>query len=151
MRTALALSLVVTLVSACGVPTGATARARGHPVKLPSGKVLQSEVMASDADRQMGLMFARPWRSIRGCCSCSSSRDLRVLDEELQVPDRHGLAGRRPQGRGGRREGAAVQEGPCPSYGGMQRSVYVVEMNAGQARREKVTLGAILDFKLPAR
>src|SRR5947199_10180370 len=27
------------------------------PLKLPSGKVLQTEVMVSDEDRQMGLMF----------------------------------------------------------------------------------------------
>jgi uncharacterized membrane protein (UPF0127 family) len=40
---------------------------------------------------------------------------------------------------------------PCPSYGGMQRSTYVLELNAGQARREKVALGASVDFKLPGK
>jgi uncharacterized membrane protein (UPF0127 family) len=32
----------------------------------------------------------------------------------------------------------------------MQRSLYVLEVNAGQAAREKVTLGATLEFMLPA-
>ena len=34
-------------------------------------------------------------------------------------------------------------------YEPMQRAAYVVEMNAEQARQEKVVLGATLDFTLP--
>jgi hypothetical protein len=37
----------------------------------------------------------------------------------------------------------------CPSYEPLRRAAYVVELNAGQARREKVTLGAMLAFELP--
>jgi uncharacterized membrane protein (UPF0127 family) len=38
---------------------------------------------------------------------------------------------------------------PCPVYEPLRRALYVVEMNAGRARREKVGLGALLDFRLP--
>ena len=38
---------------------------------------------------------------------------------------------------------------PCPVYQPMGRARYVVEMGAGQAGREKVARGAVLDFKLP--
>jgi uncharacterized membrane protein (UPF0127 family) len=38
---------------------------------------------------------------------------------------------------------------PCPNYGGMQKALYVVEVNAGQARREKAAVGAELKFDLP--
>ena len=37
---------------------------------------------------------------------------------------------------------------PCPVYQPMRRSAYVVEMNAGAAEREKIVLGASLDFTL---
>lgn len=38
---------------------------------------------------------------------------------------------------------------PCPVYQPMHRASYVVEMGAGQAGREKVSRGAVLDFTLP--
>jgi uncharacterized protein len=38
---------------------------------------------------------------------------------------------------------------PCPSYLPMRKASYVVEMNAGAAAREKVALGATLEFTLP--
>jgi uncharacterized protein len=38
---------------------------------------------------------------------------------------------------------------PCPVYEPMRKAAFVVEMNARQAREEKVALGASLDFTLP--
>lgn len=38
---------------------------------------------------------------------------------------------------------------PCPVYEPLRRASYVVELNAGQARREKAVLGATLSFALP--
>jgi uncharacterized protein len=38
---------------------------------------------------------------------------------------------------------------PCPVYQPMRKAVYVVEVNAGQARREKAAVGAELKFDLP--
>ena len=40
---------------------------------------------------------------------------------------------------------------PCPVYEPLQRAAYVVELNAGQARREKAVTGASLSFDLPQR
>jgi uncharacterized membrane protein (UPF0127 family) len=37
---------------------------------------------------------------------------------------------------------------PCPSYSPMRKALYVVEMNAGVARREGMTIGAPLGFNL---
>src|SRR5437870_13130998 len=47
------------LAATLGVALAASASAAPAviPLKLPSGKVLQTEVMVSDEDRQMGLMF----------------------------------------------------------------------------------------------
>lgn len=37
---------------------------------------------------------------------------------------------------------------PCPSYAPMRKALFVVEMNAGLARREGLTIGAPLVFTL---
>ena len=38
---------------------------------------------------------------------------------------------------------------PCPVYESLRKAAYVVELNAGQARREQVALGAQLSFEPP--
>jgi uncharacterized membrane protein (UPF0127 family) len=38
---------------------------------------------------------------------------------------------------------------PCPVYNPLRRAAYVVELNAGQARREKAVVGAQVGFTLP--
>jgi uncharacterized membrane protein (UPF0127 family) len=38
---------------------------------------------------------------------------------------------------------------PCPVYNPMRRASYVIELNAGQARREKAVVGAKVAFDLP--
>lgn len=119
------------------------------PLKLPSGKVLQVEVMATDPDREMGLMFRRSLPIDRGMLfvfeqpgryafwmkNCRFPIDMVWLDADRKVVY---VAEKVPP----------CYKDPCPSYGGMQKSVYVVEMNAEQAKREKVILGSVLEFKL---
>jgi uncharacterized membrane protein (UPF0127 family) len=38
---------------------------------------------------------------------------------------------------------------PCPVYEPLRQALYVLEINAGQARREGVTIGSKLSFRLP--
>jgi uncharacterized membrane protein (UPF0127 family) len=38
---------------------------------------------------------------------------------------------------------------PCPVYNPLRRAAYVVELNAGQARREQAVVGAQVAFTLP--
>ena len=38
---------------------------------------------------------------------------------------------------------------PCPSYAPLRRASYVVELNAGQARREEAVVGKTVSFQLP--
>jgi uncharacterized membrane protein (UPF0127 family) len=140
---ALAALLALCAVAADGAPAVI-------PLKLPSGTVLQTEVMIKDPERQMGLMF-RPslardhamlfifetvdfhgiWMK-----NCKFPIDIVWLDEQRKVV--HVAASVPP-----------CKADPCPVYEPMQRAAYVVEMNAQQARQEKVVLGATLDFTLP--
>ena len=121
------------------------------PLRLPSGKVLQSEVMVKDEDRAMGLMF-RPSlaRRPRDAVRLRAAGLPRHLDEELQVPDRHRLAGRdRARWWTSRPASRRARPIPARSTSRCGRAGYVVEMNAGQAQREKVARGAVAGFKLP--
>ncbi len=120
------------------------------PLTLPSGKVLQVEVMVNDQDRAMGLMFRSSLPLDRGMLSvfenedfhgfwmknCKFPIDMVWLDHAKRVVH---VAEAVPP----------CKADPCPTYSPLRRASYVVEMNAGQARREKVVVGSTLSFELP--
>jgi hypothetical protein len=105
--------------------------------------------MVSDEDRQMGLMFRPSLPADRGMLfvfgelgfhgiwmkNCRFPIDIVWLDEQKRVVH---LAESVP----------ACKADPCPSYEPLQRAAYVIELNAGQARREKVAVGASVAFEL---
>ena len=139
-------------LSACALALAAWAGATPAvvPLTLPSGKVLQAEVMVSDEDRAMGLMFRPSLPLDRGMVfifetadfhaiwmkNCKFPIDIVWLDEERRVVH---VAEAVPP----------CKAEPCPVYNPMRRASYVVELNAGQARREKAVLGARIRFDLP--
>jgi uncharacterized membrane protein (UPF0127 family) len=120
------------------------------PLTLPSGAVLQVEVMVKDEDRAMGLMFRPSLPRDRGMLfvfersdfhgiwmkNCRFPIDIIWLDEERKIVH---LAEAVPP----------CQAEPCPVYNPLRRAAYVVELNAGQARREKAVVGAPIAFELP--
>lgn len=120
------------------------------PVTLPSGKVLRTEVMVRDHDRAMGLMFRPSLPEDRGMLfvfdelerhgiwmkNCRFPIDIIWLDENHKVV--HVEAAVPP-----------CKAEPCPTYQPMQKALYVLELNAGQAAKEKATTGQTLKFTLP--
>jgi len=142
-RSALAGALVL-------VATLAGAGRASVPLTLPSGKVLQAEVMVSDEDRAMGLMFRPSLPADRGMLfvfsipdfhgiwmkNCRFPIDIVWLDESQKVV--HVVEKAPP-----------CTADPCPAYEPLRRASYVVEMNAGEARREQVSIGTTLSFRLP--
>jgi uncharacterized membrane protein (UPF0127 family) len=139
-RALLPLLVLATLRSASAAPAVI-------PLTLPSGKVLQVEVMVSDEDRQMGLMF-RPSLSLdKGMLfifeepafhtiwmkNCKFPIDIVWLDDDKKVVH---LAESVPP----------CTAEPCPVYSPLRKASYVVELNAGQARREKAVVGSTLVF-----
>jgi hypothetical protein len=141
---------------ALGLLSVATAAAAGDatppviPLTLPSGKVLQGEVMWTPQDRARGLMFRPSLPEDRGLLfvfdesdfhsiwmkNCRFPIDIVWLDADRRVVD---VAEAVPP----------CKADPCPTYQPMRRSAYVVELNAGKARREKAELGAVIRFELP--
>lgn len=120
------------------------------PLTLPSGRVVQVEVMSTDEDRAMGLMFRPSLPQDRGLLfvferidfhgfwmkNCRFPIDMVWLDEERKVVH---VAESVPP----------CKSDPCPIYQPLRRAAYVVELNAGQARREKAVLGSAFTFELP--
>lgn len=120
------------------------------PLTLPSGKVLQVEVMVSDQDRAMGLMFRPSLPKDHGMLfvfgtsdfhgiwmkNCKFPIDILWLDEERRVV--HVTEAVPP-----------CKAEPCPVYEPLRRASFVVELNAHQARREQVAVGATVSFDLP--
>lgn len=121
------------------------------PVTLPSGKVLQSEVMVKDEDRQMGLMFRPSLPSDRGMLfifdrpdlhtiwmkNCKFPIDILWLDEDHKVVHLEEAV-------------PPCAAEPCPTYEPLRTASYVLELNAHQARKEKALVGSLLKFTLPA-
>lgn len=134
--------------------TGPVPRASPGPaviaLTLPSGKVLEVEVMVRDEDRAMGLMFRPSLPEDRGVLfvfdeldfhgiwmkNCRFPIDILWLDEHRKVVH---LAESVPP----------CKSDPCPVYHPLRKAAFVVELTAAQARREKVALGATLNFQLP--
>ena len=120
------------------------------PLTLPSGKVLQTEVMIKDEDRAMGLMFRPSLPLDHGMLflferpdfhgiwmkNCKFPIDILWLDADHKVVH---LAEKVPP----------CKKDPCPTYQPMRRAAYVVEMNAGAAAHEKIVLGSPLGFTVP--
>ena len=120
------------------------------PVTLPSGKVLQTEVMVKDEDRQMGLMFRPSLPLDRGMLflfadpglhtiwmkNCKFPIDILWLDEKRRVVHLEEAV-------------PPCTADPCPTYEPLRLASYVLELNAHQARREKALVGSVLQFTLP--
>jgi uncharacterized membrane protein (UPF0127 family) len=144
-----ARTLVAALAMAASVSPVLAAPAEIR-LTLPSGKVLQVEVMVKDEDRAMGVMFRPSLPQDRGLLfvferpdfhgfwmkNCKFAIDMVWLDEEKRVVH---LAEAVPP----------CKSDPCPVYAPLRRASYVIEMNAGRARREKAVVGATVSFALP--
>jgi uncharacterized membrane protein (UPF0127 family) len=137
------------LAGFAATPSGAAAAPAVVPLTLPSGLVLQVEVMVKDEDRAMGLMFRPSLARDRGMLfvfgssdfhgiwmkNCRFPIDILWLDEERRIVH---VAEAVPP----------CKADPCPVYNPLRRAAYVVELNAGQARREKAVVGASVGFTL---
>jgi uncharacterized membrane protein (UPF0127 family) len=141
LLTGAALLLVASLATAAPARTSLT---------LPSGRTIEVEVMVSDQDRATGLMFRPSLPDDKGMLfifersdfhgiwmkNCRFPIDIVWLDAERRVV--HVAEGATP-----------CKADPCPVYEPLRRAQYVVELNAGQARREGAAVGEAVSFQLP--
>jgi uncharacterized membrane protein (UPF0127 family) len=140
--------LIVLLLLGCAQPMGAAPEV--IPLTLPSGKLMQTEVMVSDEDRAMGLMFRDTLPQDHALLfifenldfhaiwmkNCKFPIDIVWLDENREVV--HVASGVPP-----------CKKDPCPTYQPLRRAAYVIEMNSGAARKNQMKTGATVSFNLP--
>ena len=145
LQRARSLAAVVALVASSAAASPAVV-----PLTLPSGTVLQVEVMVKDEDRAMGLMFRPSLPLDRGMIflfetadfhgiwmkNCKFPIDIVWLDEEKRIVH---VAESVPP----------CKADPCPVYTPLRKAVWVIELNAGQARREGAVVGTAVRFDLP--
>jgi len=138
-------ALLFVLVCAASVSARDTIR-----LTLPSGREMKAEVMVKPEDRAMGLMFRPSLPADRVLLftfdevdfhsiwmkNCRFPIDIVWLDEARKVVHVQESA-------------PPCKAEPCPVYLPMRKASFVVEMNAGQARREKALVGAQVNFELP--
>jgi hypothetical protein len=145
------LALLAVAAAAAALPVLRQARAEPAeiPLELPSGKTVTVELMVKPEDRAMGLMFRPSLAADRGLLfvfpnldfhpfwmkNCKFPIDILWLDERQKVVY---VSANTPP----------CKADPCPVYEPMQRALYVVELNAGQAAREKAGVGSRLEFTL---
>ena len=132
------------------VASGAVSAPGRTSLTLPSGRVLQVEVMVKDQDRALGLMFRPSLPEDQGMLfvfrtpdfhgiwmkNCRFPIDILWLDEDGRIVH---VAEAVPP----------CKADPCPSYEPLRRASYVVEINAGQAREENARVGEVVSFELP--
>jgi uncharacterized membrane protein (UPF0127 family) len=141
-------SVLVAVLSLVAAP--AVAALETTPLTLPSGRVLEVELMVSPQDLAMGLMFRPSLDADRGALlvferpdfhsiwmkNCRFPIDIIWIDEDQRIVH---VAEDVPPCR----------EDPCPVYETMRRALYVLEINAGQARREGAVVGTKVSFEPP--
>lgn len=141
------LSVGAVLLLAASLACAAPARTS---VTLPSGHTLDVEVMVSPQDRAMGLMFRPSLPEDKGMLfifeysefhgiwmkNCKFPIDIVWLDEDRRIVH---VAESVPP----------CKADPCPAYEPLRRALYVLELNAGQARQEGAIVGATISFQLP--
>ena len=137
----------VLLVLAASVSAAAPGKTE---LTLPSGRVLEVEVMVEPQDRALGLMFRPSLPEDKGMLfvfeysdfhgiwmkNCKFPIDIVWLDEDRRIVH---VAESVPP----------CKADPCPAYEPLRRARYVLELNAGQARQEGAVVGATLSFQLP--
>jgi len=142
-RPSVAAALVLLAATAGSAPATTS-------LTLPSGQVLEVEVMVKDQDRAVGLMFRPSLPADRGMLfvfkrsdfhgiwmkNCRFPIDILWLDEDHRIVH---VAEAVPP----------CKADPCPSYAPLRRASYVVELNAGQARQEDAAVGRKVSFQLP--
>jgi uncharacterized protein len=141
---------ILTVAAAALLARGAAAAPAVVPLTLPSGKILRVEVMVKDEDRAMGLMFRPALPTDQGMLFVFSESEFHgIWMKNCRFPidilwlDARGTVVHLEESV------PVCKAEPCPVYQPLRRASYVVELNAGQARREKAVVGKSLEFQLP--
>lgn len=158
MRRAAGLMLSIALlwpgVSACSqepvIPKVAP-RAANTFVMLPDGSTLRVELATNDAEREYGLMGRRSLPQGRGMLfvygtpghyaywmyHCFIGLDIVWMDQGHRITE---MSADTPPCKG--------KASSCPSYGGHEDSLYVLELPEGSIKEHHLAVGQVVNFQV---
>jgi uncharacterized membrane protein (UPF0127 family) len=146
---ALIMMTVAFLAAGCG-SSNITEELDLSKVTFPNGVKINAETMRSEAERMRGLMFRESLPSGRGMLFIHPKEnnfhywmyqtkiplDLIWMDHDRRIVE---MSLDTPPCRS-----SSAKE--CPNYGGNHKSKYVLEVNAGIARKNGLKTGDVLDY-----
>jgi hypothetical protein len=124
--------------------------ARRAEVRLPGGGVVVAEIAETPLRLQRGYMFRRDVPEGEGMLlvfpetgfhhiwmkNCLVALDIIWMDEAFSIVHIEPSA-------------PPCEADPCPSYGALRKSTYVLEVRAGTAARRKLEVGDHLEVTFP--
>jgi uncharacterized protein len=147
--TALSLTLAATLaLTGCGSNDGLNAL-NSREVQLPDGKVVLAETAVRPEELAKGLMYRESLAANRGMLffhtaeslypywmkNCKIALDMVWMDQGRRIVE---IAASVPP--------CPAETVNCPSYGGHEKAMYVLELGAGQAAKHGLKKGQRLEF-----
>jgi len=149
--TALTLTLAagLTLAGCGGGSSDGLNALNSREVQLPDGKVVLAETAVRPEQLAKGLMFRESLAENRGMLffhrtesfypywmkNCKISLDMIWMDEGRRIVE---IAASVPP--------CPPDTENCPSYGGHEKAMYVLELGAGQAAKHGLRKGQVLEF-----
>jgi len=147
---ALPFVLAAALASAgCGSSNEGLNALNSREVQLPDGKVVIAETAVRPDELAKGLMYRESLAPNRGMLffhtaesfypywmkNCKISLDMIWMDQERRIVE---IAASVPP--------CPADAENCPSYGGHEKAMYVLELGAGQAAKHGLRKGQRIDF-----
>ncbi len=154
LASVLSLSLFLAALSACGqdlkVPT-VPPRPANTLVMLPDGSTVHVELAKTEAERNFGLMERTSLPQGRGMLfiheqpgnygywmyDCKIGLDIIWMDQNHHIVE---MSPSTPPCKG--------KSNTCPSYGGHETSVYVLELPVGSIKAHQLGVGQTINFNV---
>lgn len=116
-------------------------------IKLPGGKIIKVEIVKTEEERALGLMFRYSLPEDRGMLfifekedyqrfwmkNCFFPLDLIFMDRKGKIVDI-------------KENFEPCKEEPCPTYTSKEKSIYVLEVQGGFCKKNNIKTGIELDL-----
>lgn len=144
------LALAASTLTGCGGGSNDGLNAlNSREVKLPDGKVVLAETAVRPEELAKGLMYRESLAADRGMLffhteeslypywmkNCKISLDMIWMDKDRHIVE---IAASVPP--------CPPETENCPSYGGHERAMYVLELGSGQAAKHGLRKGQMIEF-----